>query len=165
MDFKQMYQEKLVSAEKAASVIKSGDWVDYGFCVTHPVALDRALAARKDSLQDIKCRGGVELWVPEVMKIPAAESPFSWHSIHMSGAVRNLIPNGNAFYLPIRFPAMSVCNVLNVHICLTLVSIRVQISFFTPCSKTFNYYSEISQNNLVKFSYPIFWVMKEKFWY
>ena len=28
MDFKQMYQEKLVSAEKAASVIKSGDWVD-----------------------------------------------------------------------------------------------------------------------------------------
>ena len=25
MDFKQMYQEKLVSAEKAASVIKSGD--------------------------------------------------------------------------------------------------------------------------------------------
>ena len=31
MDFKQMYQEKLVSAEKAASVIKSGDWVDYGW--------------------------------------------------------------------------------------------------------------------------------------
>ena len=28
MDFKQMYQEKLVSAEKAASVIKSGDWGD-----------------------------------------------------------------------------------------------------------------------------------------
>ena len=27
MDFKQMYQEKLVSAEKVASVIKSGDWV------------------------------------------------------------------------------------------------------------------------------------------
>ena len=25
MDFKQMYQEKLVSAEKAASVIKSGE--------------------------------------------------------------------------------------------------------------------------------------------
>ena len=30
MDFKQMYQEKLVSAEKVASVIKSGDWVDHG---------------------------------------------------------------------------------------------------------------------------------------
>jgi butyryl-CoA:acetate CoA-transferase len=37
------------------------------------------------------------------MKIPAEESPFTWNSIHMTGAVRNLIQNGNVFYLPIRF--------------------------------------------------------------
>ena len=44
MDFKQMYQEKLVSAEKAASVIKSGDWVDYGWTTATPVAVDKAIA-------------------------------------------------------------------------------------------------------------------------
>ena len=31
MDYKKLYAEKLVSAEKAASVVKSGDWVDYGW--------------------------------------------------------------------------------------------------------------------------------------
>lgn len=30
MDYKKLYQEKLVTAEQAASVVKSGDWVDYG---------------------------------------------------------------------------------------------------------------------------------------
>ena len=28
MDFRKMYEEKLVSAEQAAAVVKSGDWVD-----------------------------------------------------------------------------------------------------------------------------------------
>lgn len=103
MDFKTIYKEKLTTVEQAAQTVKSGDWVDYGFCLNHPVAFDKALAARKDKLKDINLRGGVELWVPEVMKIPAEESPFTWNSTHMSGAVRNLTQQGNAFYLPIRF--------------------------------------------------------------
>ena len=40
----EMYQRKLVSAEEAVKVIKSGDWVDYGWVTGHPVALDEALA-------------------------------------------------------------------------------------------------------------------------
>ena len=39
-----MYQEKLVSAEKAASVIKSGDWVDYGWTTATPIAVDKEIA-------------------------------------------------------------------------------------------------------------------------
>ncbi len=35
MDYKKLYAEKLVSAEKAASVVKSGDWVDYGWTTGH----------------------------------------------------------------------------------------------------------------------------------
>ena len=103
MDYQKMYREKLTTVENAAKVVKSGDWVDYGFCVGHPVALDQALAARKDELADIKIRGGVELWTPAVVKVPSAESPFVWNSCHMSGAVRNHIANGNVFYTPIRY--------------------------------------------------------------
>lgn len=43
MDYREMYQEKLVSAKKAAETVKSGDWVDYGWAVVTPVAVDAAL--------------------------------------------------------------------------------------------------------------------------
>ena len=103
MDYSALYREKLTTAAEAVKVIKSGDWVDYGFCVGHPVALDQALADRKDSLEDINVRGGVELWTPAILKVPAESSPFTWNSLHMTGAVRNLIKNGNVFYIPLRY--------------------------------------------------------------
>ena len=46
MDIHQMYKQKITSAENAVKVIKSGDWVDYGWAVTAPVALDVALSKR-----------------------------------------------------------------------------------------------------------------------
>ena len=44
MDFMEMYAQKKMTAEQAASLVKSGDWVDYGWCVNTPVAVDAALA-------------------------------------------------------------------------------------------------------------------------
>ena len=61
MNYAAEYQNKLTTAEKAVQVVKSGDWVDYGWCTNHPVALDKALAARKDELTDVKVRGGVTM--------------------------------------------------------------------------------------------------------
>ena len=40
MDYASLYKQKLTTAEKAAEVVKSGDWVDYGWCVNTPVAFD-----------------------------------------------------------------------------------------------------------------------------
>ena len=68
MDYLQEYKQKLVPACKAVELIQPGDWVDYGWCTNHPVALDRALAARKDELTDVKVRGGVTMWMPEIAK-------------------------------------------------------------------------------------------------
>ena len=45
-----MYKQKLMTAEEAVKVVKSGDWVDYGMGTTQPVLLDQALAARRDEL-------------------------------------------------------------------------------------------------------------------
>ena len=61
MDFTQEYQQKLVSAEEAVKVIKSGDWVDYGWCNGTPDALDKALAKRTDELTNVNLRGGILL--------------------------------------------------------------------------------------------------------
>ena len=47
------YKSKLVTVEKAVSVIKSGDWIEFGYGLNKPIALDMGLAARKDELFDI----------------------------------------------------------------------------------------------------------------
>lgn len=39
MDYMEMYRQKLTTADEAVKVIKSGDWVDYGFCAIHPLSL------------------------------------------------------------------------------------------------------------------------------
>ena len=55
MDYQAMYQQKLTTAEEAVKVVRSGDWVDYTWCTNHPIALDKALAARKDRAH--RCEG------------------------------------------------------------------------------------------------------------
>ncbi len=52
------YAGKFVSAETAVKAVQPGDWVDYGFGAGFPELLDRALAARRDELTDVKIRGG-----------------------------------------------------------------------------------------------------------
>ena len=45
-----------ISAEQAASFVKSGMWVDYGAALGQPDVFDKALAARKDELENVKIR-------------------------------------------------------------------------------------------------------------
>ena len=61
MSFQDEYKQKLVTADEAVKVVKSGDWVDYGWCNGTPDALDKALAKRTDELKDVKLRGGILL--------------------------------------------------------------------------------------------------------
>lgn len=103
MDFQKEYKEKLVSADKAVSLIQSGDWVDYGWCTDTPDALDKALAKRTDELHDIKLRGGILLKPLAVFEREDAGEHFTWNSWHMSGIERKLINRGCAFYAPIRY--------------------------------------------------------------
>ena len=80
MDLKEIYASKLVSAEQAAAVVKSGDWVDYGWTTGTPVAVDAAIAKRLPELKDVKFRGGILMWVPEIFKIENPAEHFSWNS-------------------------------------------------------------------------------------
>jgi len=50
------YKRKLITAEQAAKLVKSGDWVQYGEFVQQPHDIDAALSARKDELEDVKIR-------------------------------------------------------------------------------------------------------------
>ena len=103
MDFNQIYKEKLVTADAAAAQVKSGDWVDYGWTSGTPVAFDKALAARMPELNDVKVRGGILMWEPEIFKIADPADHFCWNSWHMGGIERKAIASGFSFYAPLKY--------------------------------------------------------------
>lgn len=103
MSFLEEYKQKLVSADEAVKVIKSGDWVDYGWCTGTPDLLDKALAKRTDELKDINLRGGILLKPLAVFEREDAGAHFTWNSWHMGGYERKLIARGCSFYAPIRY--------------------------------------------------------------
>ncbi len=103
MDFSEEYRQKLVSADEAVKVIKSGDWVDYGWCTNTVDALDKALAKRTDELKNVNLRGGILLKPLAVFDREDAGEHFTWNSWHMGGYERKLINRGCAYYAPIRY--------------------------------------------------------------
>lgn len=103
MGFTEEYKQKLVSADEAVKVIKSGDWVDYGWCNGTPDVLDKALAKRTDELKDVKLRGGIILKPLAIFEREDAGEHFTWNSWHMAGYERHLIARGCSFYAPIRY--------------------------------------------------------------
>lgn len=103
MNYMEEYKQKLVSADEAVKVVKSGDWVDYGWCTGTADALDKALAKRTDELKDINLRGGILLKPLAVFEREDAGEHFTWNSWHMGGLERKLITRGCAYYAPIRY--------------------------------------------------------------
>lgn len=103
MDYKELYTKKRVTADEAAKVIKSGDWVDYGWAATTPVTVDKAIARRMNELTDVNFRGGILMWVPEIFKIDNPADHLTWNSWHMGGIERKAVAQGFSFYSPIRY--------------------------------------------------------------
>lgn len=103
MDFKTLYTQKLTTAEEAVKAVKSGDWVDYGWCTGTPVTLDRAMAKRLTELTDVNFRGGILMWKPAIFEIENPAEHMTWNSWHMGGIERRAITKGFSFYAPIRY--------------------------------------------------------------
>ena len=103
MGFTNEYNQKKVSADEAVKIIKSGDWVEYGFCVTTVDALDRALAKRTDELTNVNLRGAILPKMPAVFAREDAGEHFTWNSWHFSGVERKLAARGLAYYASISY--------------------------------------------------------------
>lgn len=103
MDLKEMYAQKLTSADEAVKSIHSGDWVDYGWACTTVDALDQALAKRLPELTDVNVCGGIVLKEPAIFGIENPAEHFTWNSWHMGGIERKAIAKGFSYYAPIRY--------------------------------------------------------------
>ena len=94
---------KTCTADEAVKGIKSGSWIDYGFFNGKPQVCDRALAARKDELNDIYIISAVTLPpVPSVIDADGEGRKFTYNDFHFSPLTRILQEaKGNVFYNPI----------------------------------------------------------------
>ena len=102
-DYSREYRQKLRTPEEAVQVIKSGDWVDYTSSLGMPVLLDRALAKRRDELQDVKIRGNLIPGPIEVAECDESQEHFVYHSWHCSSYERKLCDRGLCYYIPMVF--------------------------------------------------------------
>ncbi len=97
------YKSKIVTAEAAvAAAVKDGDWVDYGFGGGFPELLDKALAARKGHLRDVKIRGGLVIRPRiEVVEADPEQESFSYYSWHIGDYERKLQTRGLVKFMPV----------------------------------------------------------------
>ena len=94
---------KLISPDDAAALVKSGDWVEYGGALAQPDLFDRALAARKDSLRDVKIRALVSMTPRAVLQADPTGEHFLWFNWHFSAYDRALNVDGRVNYIPMNF--------------------------------------------------------------
>lgn len=103
MTIYQEYQRKLRTPEEAVEVVKSGDWVDYTTATSKPVLLDRALAARKDELRDVKVRGNMLEGPIEIMECDPEQEHFTYNTWHCSSYERKRCAKGQCYFIPMVF--------------------------------------------------------------
>jgi len=101
--YQKEYQEKLVSPEEAVRIVKNGDWIDFGFGHSKPVALDRALALRKDELKDINIRHVLSLSPQACIEADPEGEVFALNSWYFSAYDRKLPDRGQAYHSPMAF--------------------------------------------------------------
>ncbi|AEG13961.1 acetyl-CoA hydrolase/transferase [Desulfofundulus kuznetsovii DSM 6115] len=98
--YQEEYKRKLVTADEAVKVVKSGDWVAYSHFAMTPRVLDKALAARKNELFDVKVRGVCSVHPLQVALADPEQQHFIYNSGFFSGVERKLQDEGMAFHIP-----------------------------------------------------------------
>jgi len=89
-----------ITAAEAAGLVKSGDWVDYGAVLAQPDVFDRALAARKSELRDVKIRACLSTRPRAVLEVDPQREHFQWYNWHFGGYDRRKHDAGLCHYIP-----------------------------------------------------------------
>jgi len=97
------YQNKLVSPDKAVSVIKNGDWIQYSFAANTLPVLDPALAKRIPDLYDIVLVNGISTRPHAVHKADPTGVHSTWNSTHLTAIDRMYAKTRKVFYTPLKY--------------------------------------------------------------
>jgi acyl-CoA hydrolase len=91
----------IVSADEAASMVKSGMWLDYGCSVNQPDLFDAALARRAGDLTEVSIRSCLTLRPRAVLDADPAREHFRYFSWHFTGLDRRMHDAGLCHYIPL----------------------------------------------------------------
>ena len=91
---------KKVTAAEAASLVKSGDWIDYGGCLSQPDVFDEALAARVNELTDVGIRCSLAAKPRAVLEADPEGAHFHYFTWHFSGYERAKADAGICYHIP-----------------------------------------------------------------
>lgn len=100
--WKEEYQKRLLTADQAAQLVKSGDWIEYGFGITSGRDFDEALAKRKDELKDVKIRCDIGAYQHFTAEADPTGEVFTWNSWHVAAFDKKHIGQ-NLYYIPMKF--------------------------------------------------------------
>lgn len=81
-------------------MVRSGQWVDYGAVLGQPEAFDRALAARRYELSEVRVRACLSTRPRAVLEADPQRRHFHWYNWHFSGYDRLKHDAGLAHYIP-----------------------------------------------------------------
>jgi acyl-CoA hydrolase len=90
-----------ISSEHAASLVRSGMWLDYGVSHCQSDVFNQALAARKDELANVKIRSCLSLRPRAVIKDDPEGKHFHFFSWHFSAYDRRKHDAGRCNYVPL----------------------------------------------------------------
>ncbi|MBK5253732.1 MAG: butyryl-CoA:acetate CoA-transferase [Peptostreptococcaceae bacterium] len=104
-DIQNEYKKKLVSADEAVKVVKSGDLVHYGLFGGLVRDLDTALAKRTEELFDV--RVATTIWnypePPAILQADPRAKHFKCLSTHFSAMDRKMNKEGCCWFIPVQF--------------------------------------------------------------
>ncbi|HEX8912898.1 MAG TPA: acetyl-CoA hydrolase/transferase C-terminal domain-containing protein [Humisphaera sp.] len=96
-------RRKRLAPDDAAALVRSGDWLDYGFGLGQPDLFDHALAARVPSLSGVKLRAALALRRCAAVEADPHGEHLHYHSWYFSGIERKLHDRGLCHHIPMNF--------------------------------------------------------------
>jgi acyl-CoA hydrolase len=90
-----------ISAEQAASFVRSHTWLDYGVSLCQPDVFDKALALRAAELENVKFRSCLSIRPRAVLEADPDGKHFHWFSWHFSGYDRKKHDASRCNYIPL----------------------------------------------------------------
>ena len=99
------YKKKLVTADDAVKVVKSGDRVHYGLFGGIVRDLDTALAKRAKELENVLVMDTIWNYPepPAILQADPEAKHFKYLSTHMSGLDRKMNKQGCCWFIPVQF--------------------------------------------------------------
>lgn len=102
MDWKQLYHERLTTAEHAVNYIKSGDRVSIGHSVGEPTHLVDAMVANREAYRNVEITHMVPMGKCDYAQ-PGMEPYFRHIAQYVGGPTRNTIKAGHGDFVPCYF--------------------------------------------------------------